>query len=169
MKLPAGLRSITDALRARWFAMPTRDRRALLALSVFFVVAGCWYGVVQPALQFAEKGKADLAAARADLAWMQVNALAARQAAAQGVAADSGQSLLSAVNGSARSIGLNLQRFEPEGERRVRVTLENAVFTDVMRWVVLLESRYGLVVEHFNADSRQPGLVNVRMTVGKPS
>lgn len=169
MRMPVALRSQIDALRARWFAMPLRDRRALAALSIFFVVAGSWLGVVQPALQFAQGGKADLAAAQADLAWMQANAVTARQAAAQGGNVESGQSLLSAVNGSARSMGLNLQRFEPEGDRRVRVTLENAVFTDVMRWIVLLESRYGLVIEHFNADSRQPGVVNIRMTVGKPS
>jgi len=169
MKLPAALYALRDALRARWAAMPLRDRRALAALAVFFLIAGGWLGVVQPALTFAEQGREDMATAAADLAWMQANAPAARRAATQGAAFDGGQSLLSAVNGSARGIGLNLQRFEPDGDSRVRVTLENAVFTDVMRWVVLLETRYGLVVEHFNADSRQPGIVNVRMTVGKPS
>lgn len=169
MKLPPALRTLLDSLRARWAAMPLRDRRALLVLTVFFALAGGWLGVVQPALTFADKGRQDLETASADLAWMQANAQAARRAAAQGTSADASQSLLSAVNGTARGMGLNLQRFEPEGAQRVRVTLENAVFTDVMRWVVVLETRYGLVVEHFTADSRQPGLVNVRMTVGKPS
>jgi general secretion pathway protein M len=169
MKSPDALRPLFAALRIRWDGMPLRDRRALAALAVFFSLAGGWLGVVQPALTFADEGREALESAAMDLAWMQANATVARQAAAQGPGANDGQSLLSAVNGSARGMGLNLQRFEPEGEQRVRVTLENAVFTDVMRWVVLLETRYGLVVEHFNADSRQPGVVNIRMTVGKSS
>jgi len=107
-----------------------------------------------------------------DLAWMQANAAAVRQAAKAGSAGHpaAGQSLLAITNASALAAGLKLQRFEPEGERRVRVTLENAVFTDVMGWIVDLEQRNGVTVESFSADGQpQPGIVNIRLTLGMPS
>lgn len=156
---------------ARWQALPLRDRRALALLAAALGVLLCWLALVAPVLNYAERGRADLATAREDLGWMQANANKVRRAVAQGAGQlEPGQSLLSAVNSSAQQAGLNLQRFEPDGERRVRVTLENAVFTDVMRWVVDLERRYGLQVEHFNADVQaQPGIVNIRLTLGASS
>lgn len=158
------------ALKSRWLSLPLRDRRALAALAIFFVLAGGWLGVVSPAMNFAGDSRAALEQAQADLIWMQANALAARQAGARATQAGVGQSLLTAVNASARSSGLNLQRFEPDGEQRVRVTLENAVFTDVMRWVVILQEQYGLAIDSFSADAQaQPGIVNIRLTVGRPS
>lgn len=156
---------------ARWRALPSRDQRALGGLVVFFVAALVWVTVVSPLRAWVDRAQADVAAAQDDLAWMQANAAAARRAAASGGAGrlPAGQSLLSAVNGSAREAGINLQRFEPDGDHRVRVTLENAVLTDVLRWIVLVEQRHGLVVENFSADSLpQPGLANIRLTLGMP-
>jgi general secretion pathway protein M len=168
--LPAAIRAPIDALAARWRAMPLRDQRALAGLTLFFGLVIGWYGVVSPVMAYAENSKAAQERALADLIWMQANLHAARQASARAPQHVAGQSLLSAVNASARSSGLNLQRFEPEGDLRVRVTLENAVFTDVMRWIVVLEQQHGLTVENFNADQRgQPGIVNIRLTVGKPT
>lgn len=157
--------------RQRWSALPAGDRRALSLLSLFLGAVLLWFGVASPAIEFAREREARLATAQADLAWMKANAAAARQARTVGSAGDlAGQTLLTAVNSTARTAGLNLQRFEPEGERRVRVTLEGAVFTDVMRWLVLLEQRYGLVVESLNADHQaQPGIVNIRLTLGVPT
>ncbi|MFZ5699250.1 MAG: type II secretion system protein GspM [Pseudomonadota bacterium] len=159
-------------LRARWYSLPIRDRRAIAILTIFFVLMSIWLLIVAPVLDYADKARKDIAAAQADFDWMQTNAMRARQAATRGAVSHlaAGQSLLSAVSSSAKEAGLNLQRFDPEGERRVRVTLENAVFTDVMSWLVELENRYGLVVEDFNADGRpQPGIVNIRLTLGVSS
>lgn len=156
---------------ARWHGLPLRDRRALAGLSLFFVVLVIWLGVVSPLRGWVARAQADVVTAQDDLAWMQANAAAARRAAASGAAGrlPQGQSLLAVVNASAGEAGINLQRFEPDGEQRVRVTLENAVFTDVMRWIVQVEQRHGLVVENFSADSLpQPGLANIRLTLGIP-
>ncbi len=156
---------------ARWQALPSRDQRALGGLLVFFVAVVVWMALVSPLRAWVDRAQADAAEARDDLAWMQANAPAARRAAASAGTGrlPAGQSLLAAVNGSARDAGINLQRFEPDGEHRVRVTLENAVLTDVLRWIVLVEQRHGLVVENFSADSvPQPGLANIRLTLGMP-
>jgi len=166
--LPATVKTRIATWQTRWRAMPLRDQRALAGLTLFAVLIAGWLGAVAPLLDYAQNSRDALQQAQADLAWMQANAAAARQAGAASGHLAEGQSLLTAVNASARESGLNLQRFEPEGEQRVRVTLENAVFTDVMRWIVTLQNRYGLSIDSFNADQQaQPGIVNIRLTVGR--
>lgn len=167
--LRTGFAARIAPLQARWRQLPVRDQRALAAMVGALAVAVLWFALAVPAMNYAQSAREDLESARADLGWMQANAGRARQLAGAG-GLQAGQTLLSAVNASAQQAGLNLQRFEPDGEQRVRVTLENAVFTDVMRWVVDLERRYGVRVEHFNADVQaQPGIANIRLTLGASS
>lgn len=168
--LRATLVNYAGAARARWQAMPQRDQRALAALTLFFVLVSGWLFVVAPVLDYAGNSRTELERVQADFAWMQANAGQARQAGSGASQLAPGQSLLSVINASAQESGLNLQRFEPDGDSRVRVTLENAVFTDVMRWIVLLQQRYGIGVDQFNADPQaQPGVVNIRLTLGRPA
>lgn len=158
-------------LASRWQAMPTRDRRALFVLGAVAMLLSGWFGIVAPVTDFADGQVSALREAQQDLAWMQANADAARRAGMNGgpAAAATGQSLVAAVNATAQSAGVRLQRFEPDGLQRVRVTLESAVFTDTLRWIVGLHE-LGLVVESFTADPLpQPGLVNIRMTLGRSS
>lgn len=153
--------------RLRWVALAARDRRAALVMSCALLVFAVWQLLVLPASRYAERQEGRLAVEYDNLGWMQANAAAARQVGgARGKALPAGQSLLSTVSASARETGLNLQRFEPEGESRVRVTLENAVFTDVMRWLVEMERRYGVSVANLAADAQSvPGVVNIRLTL----
>lgn len=170
MAMPAVLAANLAPLQRRWQAMSVRDQRALLGLGSFFVVVVLWMLVIAPAFRYADNARERLANVQRDLAWMTQHANEARQAAAsaQRAALPPGQSLLTLVSGSAGEAGINLQRFEPDGDQRVRVSLENAVFTDVMRWVATLEQRYGLKVSSFTADGvTEAGVANIRLTVGQ--
>lgn len=164
-RLAAALQPRLAPLALRWAAMPARDQRALLALATALLMGMLWWLVVAPSMQYADDARRDLESSRNDLAWMHSHAARARQAGSTG-SLPPGRNLLAVVNADARQVGLNLQRFEPDGDARVRITLENAVFTDVLRWVVGLESRYGVQVEHFQAEVQaQPGIANIRLTL----
>lgn len=170
MPMPPILAARLAPLQGRWQAMPLRDRRALLALTAFFLAVAAWLLVITPAFDYAEASRARLASEQQDLAWMTQHANEARRAAASARRAGTppGQSLLSLVSGSAGEAGINLQRFEPDGAERVRVSIENGVFTDVMRWVVTLEQQHGLKVSAFTADAATaPGVANIRLTIGQ--
>lgn len=169
MKLPVlspALRQKAAPLLARWESLPVRDRRALALLAAFGFCLLAWFAVVAPVRDYAAGARERLASANADLAWMQANAAAARDIPSGPGTAPAGASLLSLVNATAREAGLELQRFEPEGEGRVRVSLENAAFTDVMRWLVILQQRYGLAVTQFTADATGEGRANIKLAVG---
>lgn len=158
-----------DPYRQRWQALSTRDQRALLVMAACLIFFAAWTLVVTPILGHAQRQQDRYRAELENLAWMQANAAVAQQSARQASGAlPPGQSLLAVINASAQAAGLSLQRFEPDGETRVRVTLEKAVFTDVMRWLVSLEQQYGIVTGSLTADSPgEPGLVNIRLTLGQ--
>lgn len=157
-------------LRAKWSVLPVRDRRALLLLGSFFAVVLLWLLLVSPFLGWQSGVRERLVTAQEDLAWMQQNAALAQQvgnAAPAGPAG--GQSPATLVSSAARQAGINLQRFEPDGDARVRVSLEKVAFVDLMRWLVTLEQRHGLVVQSLSADSDgSAGLVSARLTLGWP-
>lgn len=146
-----------------------RDQRALLVMGACLLFFVLWQALLVPVMDYAQRQSDRFRTEQENLAWMQANAAAAREAAGQVQGAlPQGQSLLAVINASARADGLSLQRFEPDGETRVRVTIEKAVFTDVMRWLVSLEQQYGIVASSLSADSPgQTGLVNVRLTLGQ--
>lgn len=157
--------------RVRWLALSVRDQRALALMLAAIAAAAIWWLLISPLATWKDRQVQRYTDEQESLAWMQANAQVARQVAGQLPAArgDEGQSLLAVVNASAREASLNLQRFEPDGEQRVRVTLEKASFTDVMRWVVDLERRHGIVVSNMTADNQgQPGIVNIRLALERP-
>jgi len=53
---------------------------------------------------------------------------------------------------------------QPDGEKRVRVWMEAASFDDVMRWLVLLDTRYGVRIENSVFEMKQEsGRVDARL------
>lgn len=156
-------------LRAKWSALPLRDRRALLALGSFFALVFVWLLVLQPFLVWHAATRARLVQEQDNLAWMQQNAPLAQQLGDAPAGPAAGQSPATLVSAAARQAGINLQRFEPDGDARVRVSLEKVPFVDLMRWLVTLEQRHGLIVQSLNADNDgTAGLVSARITLGWP-
>lgn len=79
-----------------------------------------------------------------------------------------GQSLLTLVDKTARSNKLqdSLKRVEPDGESKVRVRMEQVAFDELVRWIEMLKSKYGIVVDSIAVD-QQPiaGRVNAKITL----
>jgi general secretion pathway protein M len=76
-----------------------------------------------------------------------------------------GGSLLATTDSSARAHGLAkaVKRVQPEGQRSVRVWLEQAPFDDVMLWLNTLAGDYGIRVDGVVVDPTDaPGLVDLR-------
>jgi len=77
-----------------------------------------------------------------------------------------GQSLLTLVDKTARSSKLqeSLKRVEPDGENKVRIRMEQVSFDELIRWLELLKSKYGIVVDNITVDRQVTvGLVNVKV------
>jgi general secretion pathway protein M len=84
----------------------------------------------------------------------------------QGTGEATGQSLLSSVSKSARSIGINPNRLQPEGSDAVSVWFDAVAFSKLMLWLERLESGQGIVVQQITIDRRDlPGQVSARLVL----
>ena len=105
-----------------------RDRLAVIVLTVFIVLSLC--GLMALNLhRAAEKAQQQAMQEKELQAWFQSNIpLLSKNAV------NNGLSVLDTVSSSAGGLGINMKRFEPDGEQ-VRVWLENADFAKVANWL----------------------------------
>ena len=152
--------------------LPQRDRRAVRWLSVALGLFLVYFLIWQPVTEFREDAAARSEAAAERLAWLQSNIDSARQIASQNPTAapaqkiEDSRSMMSTVTVSAQESGLSLQRFEPSGEDKMRVWLENTEFDNLASWLERLAGEYGIVVDQAAIDrATDTGRVNVRLTL----
>lgn len=155
---------LTQKLWARYELAAPREQLALRVLGLFLAALLLVFAVIVPLHQFNANAIADYKAQQETLAWMQSN----RGAIGKGGSATRkpGDSVLTIANQSARTLGLNFKRYEPNGERGLNLWLEQVSFDQVVRWLEVLERDYGVVAVDFSASRRnEAGLVDVRLNL----
>jgi len=158
-----------------WNGLAARERRTLIlgaiALAIIFYVFIIWL----PAHRQADQLRTRLAEQKATLAWMQQAAAefrALRGSAAPAPTALGGQSLFSLVDQSARQAGLGnaLRQVEPTGDKRVRVSLQQASFDSMVTWLATLKNQYGIEATLLSVrPTDSPGQVNAQLELGGAS
>jgi len=158
-------------IKQRLDAMPAKDRRALLLLTLFLAAIILIYAVLLPAHRYANEA-AELHQQRAQiLAWMQANEADARNLQAQPTknTNPSGQSLLSLATQQAQSNNLSFKRFEPFGEGGLRVWLDDAPFNNLLQWLTQLQQQNGVLVKQVNINrATQTGRVSAKLELTLP-
>lgn len=155
-----------------WFeGLSARERQLVMAAAVLVsyavvhlaIIAPLWGGAARLADQLPER-HALLAELRAAEAEVQSRRGQARPQAVEGA----GQSLVVIIDRTSREAGLggSLRRNQPTPDQGLRVSFEGAPFESLVRWVVDLETRYGISVESASFDAAQaPGLVNATLVL----
>ena len=152
-----------------WFAsLEQRERRLVITGAVLLGLMLMYLMVWEPLSNGMDSLRVSTAEQGSTLLWMRQAAQEIKKLRGSGarVKSTGNQSLLSVVDRTAKSgrLGAALKRVQPDGEQRVRVWMEAASFDDVMRWLVLLETRYGVNVESSVLEMKQePGRVDARL------
>lgn len=150
LALPAALTNYLDKLNPR-------DRLAVIVLAVFVVVSLA--GLAALKLHRAADKAEQLAQQEKELlVWLQASAPVLSTGAANS------QSVLDAVSATAGGMGINMQRFEPDGDS-VRVWLESAEFAKVANWLNALNQQ-GVRAQEVHFEQGGKGL-SVRLVFGK--
>src|SRR5690606_5857245 len=141
-----------------------RDRDALKYLSVAVALILLYLLIWLPTQNFLKSARQDAERQSELVGWIKQNEQTARELAARSNTAAptglEGQSLLSVVGSSARNFSIELRRFEPEGDNKMRVWLEKVPFIQVLLWLDDLQKRYGIQVEQISVDRDEtPGIV----------
>lgn len=148
-------------------SLEPRERRLVLSGAGIAAVLLVYVLIWEPFAAKVERLRTGNGEQQAVLLWMegaakevkQLNRGAHRQAA-------TGQSLLALIDSTAKAgrLGTSLKRVQPDGEQRVQVWLEEAVFDDVVAWLEGLNQRQGITLESsVIAAKDKPGLADVRL------
>ncbi len=161
--------SVVNALK-QYEMLSSRDQAALKVLSLVVLVLLLYFFMWVPAHSFMSQSQQSLESARELLALVQENkqllAQSNQQAQSGSVPALDSQQLVSSVTNLAKRHGLVLKRFEPSGERELKVWLEDASFDKMVAWLGDLKKNLGVTAEQVSVEKEDAeGLVSARLTL----
>ena len=148
----------------RYHALGERDQILVNILAVVLGIFLLWQVIIGPALNYLVDAKDDYYKQLENFEWMQLNSEAAKERLASS-GADRDGSLLSIASATAKTHELSFSRFEPMGDDRVRLWMEQVKFNNVVNWLGELESNNGISAVDISLDSSAPGYVSVRLTL----
>ena len=164
-----GLANRLAPLRARYEALQPREQTLVSAAAVLLVIALLYSAVWQPFARSRRQLAEELASARAVATRLAQAEVDVRVAAPQnGPVVGSEVSLLTAVDQAAKNGTLKKPpaRLQPDGENAARIWLEDVEFEVLMRWMLELQTRYGVTLDVVDIEKREAaGLVNARLSV----
>ena len=147
-----------------------REARALLGGAGALVIIGLYLLAFEPYLAYKANLDEAVREQRSVLTWMLTASQEVQHLREQrpGKRAGTGQSLLAAVDKSARAAGItsSIKRLEPEGENGVRVWLQQAKFDTLVLWLGQLKSQHAISVHDLRLDRQDsPGIANGRIVL----
>jgi general secretion pathway protein M len=148
-----------------WYSSQTlRDQKIIKAISAFVVLCLLIVTFIQP---FLAKQEAYQARLNKSLSTYELLANNAHKFQSQVSAKASDGPILAIVTQQAKRSGINLKRFEPDGDG-LRIWLEDAAFDDAIRWLEALNQKHNIQIKQLNVErSEASGLVDLRGTLFK--
>jgi len=161
------MRDYFRELMKYYHELEKRERVAVMSLSIFLVGVVLYAGIWAPVNSYTLEAQIDHDRYLKLLTYLKSTESQARSSSEnQGTGKAAGQSLLSSVSKSARSVGINPSRLQPEGSDAVSVWFDAVAFTKLMLWLERLESGQDIVVQQITIDRRDlPGQVSARLVL----
>lgn len=151
-------------LERRYVGLPDKDRLYVNITAAFVGVFLLYRLIISPALGYLFLATNDYEKQLEDYKWMSAQEAQARKLIESGGSEREG-SLLSVASTVAKKYNLSFSRFDPDGDKRVRLWLEQVKFNDVVSWLGELEAEQGVSAVDISLDSASPGYVSVRLTL----
>lgn len=137
MKAPAGINTALAPLRARWAALPERERRLVILAGAALLLFLTWLVAVQPALRTLATAPAQREAL--EVQWQAMQKRAAEAAELRSATPMSPEQSLAALKAASDRLG-DRMRMSVQGDRVV-LTLTNLGTAELRDW--LAEARSG--------------------------
>ncbi|MDP9139203.1 MAG: type II secretion system protein M [Pseudomonadota bacterium] len=161
------MKDLMDSALAWLRALAPRERVMVLLCAAIVMLTLVYVAGWKPLVDAHHRREAALERARG-IATRIEQAAAQIKAAGPTRAIDSSTSLLAAVDQTSRSatLGKAPARVQPEGEKEVKVWIDDVPFDNLLRWLQELEQKYGISTSSAEIErSSAPGVVNVRVTL----
>ena len=153
-----------------WLAqLAPRERWMVLFCAVVVAVAVLYGGIWQPLVKAQSQRQTALDDARVVAARLEELSALAQSSSRGGGAVNRTASLLTVVDQGARTtLGKQPTRIQPEGDKVVKVWVEEVPFDSLLRWMQELEQRYGIRTQTAEIEKQAtPGMVSAQLTLGR--
>jgi general secretion pathway protein M len=162
------LQPVLDKINAKLATLNPRERSLVVGGGALLLVVALYILILAPFLKAVSDRAHRIERKQQDLVWMR--SVAGELQAAQGMqgATSSNESLVVIIDRTAHEAGLgnSVTGQTPDGERNMRVRLENASFDSVVLWLGNLQQRHGITVDAATIDrASKPGQVNASLVL----
>lgn len=153
--------------------MSDREQLSLILMSLFLVLTLFYLMLWEPLFQERERLIAKVESDLHEYHWMQGAVAVWKQyemvsRKERKGKLPKGKSLLGVVDASAKRFKLkdSLRRIEPDGKHGVKLSFEEGAFDSLIKWLGVMEQRYGVEVSRMNITRQEgPGVVNARISL----
>lgn len=158
--------SAIDPYLEKYNSLENREKKALIALTMFFVALIIYFAIWSPIYTYHQDSLQKRDTQFSLIQYMRASEKQARSSSSNTKAKPKGQSLITDISNSARQLGIKPSRMQPEGDSTVSVWFNDVVFNDLINWIVRLNEREGVGIQQISIDRQDnPGTVNVRLVL----
>jgi len=150
----------------RWYASREPHERPVIAgVGLLVVAAFFWIAIWKPISDWRSIEANRYQNAQSTWEWMQANESTARSRASQaGGTASQERSLMPLVTREANTLGIRLNRLQPESDGAVSVVVQAQPFNALIQWLDRLSTAHNISVQRISVDAEgNPGLVNAQI------
>jgi len=157
--------------RKQYEMLPSRDRMALKLLAIALGLFLLYFAMWQPAYEYKVQAENDLLQNQKLQALVDENRATLANIARQGASGNASstldsQQLVSSVTNLARQKGVTLKRFEPSGDKKLKVWVDDVSFDKVILWLATLKKSLHIKVEQISVEKDDaPGHISARLTL----
>ena len=164
---------IRDKIPASWLsywqALPSQERLLLTLLAILLGALLIVFAAMVPAQRYADRASEYHRSQVELLTWVEANAAQVTSLPMVGEGYQnkiSEDSLLTLASNGAKKYQITFKRFEPNGDKELRIWLEKISFNQLLLWLGDLKQKQGVRVVQANLDRRDvPGTVNARVVL----
>lgn len=147
-----------------YLRLSARDRLAVNILTLLMAFYLIFSVILSPALKHLFTAEKNYQQQIENHAWMLEQQPIVKEMLATKPTVREG-SLLSIASSTAKQFDISFNRFEPVGEDKVRLRLDQVEFNSLVSWLGVLESDEGIVAVDISLDAASSGYVSVRLTI----
>ena len=154
-----------------WNLRQPRERQILIAGAVFVAVFLLYGAIWSPLQKARHRAELDLRTTRMLANRLETIAVDVERNRGTGGGASRNLPLLSAVDQAAHrpELGKQYERIEPdEGERSVKIWINEVPFDSLVSWLNLVQTQYGIVVASAELERKGDGVVDARLSLVRP-
>jgi len=158
-------------LQKQYEMLPPRDRQVLTIFGIILSIFIIYYAMWVPAHDYMKNAQRDVEQNEKLLALVKQNTVVLSSLAKGQSSAGTGkvltsQQLVSSVTNMAKRSGVALKRFEPSGDKKIKVWVDNASFDKMMTWLASMKKTLNVTVEQISIEKDDTaGLVSARLTL----